>query len=64
MQLILQHRYDDAIAQLQKVLGADPASIVAHCNLWEALSLKQMYEQAFAEAKKCSSRRLTPNTFS
>ncbi len=50
--LLDRRRYDDAIAQLQKVLRTDPNFPLAHQFLWEAFHLKRMYEEALAEAKK------------
>ncbi len=52
LRLLELGRYDDAIAQLQKVLRTDPNFPHAHGILSEAFHQKRMYEEALAEAKK------------
>ncbi len=50
--LVYLGRYDEAIAQLQKVLAAQPDYSSAHLGLWGAYYKKHIYEEALAEAKK------------
>ena len=52
MRLLDLGRYEDAIAQLQKVLRTDPNFPHAHGILSEAFHKKGMYEEELAEAKK------------
>jgi serine/threonine-protein kinase len=47
--LYLQHRYDDAIKQLQKVLEANPNFNAAHFFLGQAYSQKGRFQEAIAE---------------
>jgi TolB-like protein/DNA-binding winged helix-turn-helix (wHTH) protein len=51
-QLVYLGRYDEAIAQLQKVLSTEPNFSSAHMGLWGAYYKKGMYEEALAEARK------------
>ncbi len=45
-------RYDEAIAQLSKVLATEPNFSSAHMGLWGAYYKKGMYDEALAEAIK------------
>jgi tetratricopeptide (TPR) repeat protein len=51
-QLIYVGRYDEAIAQLRKVLDTEPDFSSAHMGLWGAYYKKGMYREALAEARK------------
>lgn len=51
-QLAYLRRYDEAIAQLEKVLIEVPNSTSAHLGLWAAYYKKGMEREALAEAKK------------
>jgi len=51
-QLIYVQRYDEAIAQLSKVLATEPDFSSAHMGLWGAYYKKGMHEEALAEAIK------------
>jgi len=53
--LLVAHRYDEAIEQLQKPLEMDPDFYPARQGLWSAYRHKNLYEEAFAEAKKAFS---------
>ena len=50
--LIYLGRYDEAIAQLQKVLDTVPDFSSAHMGLWGAYYKKGMYAEALAEARQ------------
>jgi TolB-like protein/DNA-binding winged helix-turn-helix (wHTH) protein/Tfp pilus assembly protein PilF len=49
--LIYLGRYNEAIAQLQKVLATEPDFSSAHMGLWGAYYKKKMYSEALSEAK-------------
>jgi len=51
-QLIYVGRYDEAIAQLRKVLETEPNFSSAHMSLWGAYYKNGMYAEALAEARK------------
>jgi len=51
-QLIYVQRYDEAIAQLSKVLATEPDFSSAHMGLWGAYYKKGMHDEALAEAIK------------
>jgi len=51
-QLIYVRRYDEAIAQLRKVLATEPDFSSAHMGLWGAYYKKGMHDEALAEAIK------------
>ena len=51
-QLIYVQRYDEAIAQLSKVLATQPDFSSAHMGLWGAYYKKGMHDEALAEAIK------------
>ena len=51
-QLIYVQRYDQAIAQLSKVLATEPDFSSAHMGLWGAYYKKGMHDEALAEAIK------------
>ncbi|MGD0467214.1 MAG: winged helix-turn-helix domain-containing protein [Terriglobales bacterium] len=51
-QLIYVRRYDEAIAQLSKVLATEPDFSSAHMGLWGAYYKKGMHDEALAEAIK------------
>jgi tetratricopeptide (TPR) repeat protein len=50
--LVYLRRYDEAIAQLRKVLATEPDFSSAHLGLWGAFYKKGMYGEAIAEARK------------
>lgn len=50
--LVYLGRYDEAIAQLRKVLAANPEFSSAHLGLWGAYYKKRMLTQALDEAKR------------
>jgi serine/threonine protein kinase/Tfp pilus assembly protein PilF len=50
--LAVARRYDEAIEQLQKPLEMDPTFYPARQGLWRLYRYKNLYEEAFAEAKK------------
>jgi TolB-like protein/Tfp pilus assembly protein PilF len=50
--LAVARRYDEAIEQLQKPLEMDPSFYPARQTLWRIYQYKNLYEEAFAEAKK------------
>jgi TolB-like protein/DNA-binding winged helix-turn-helix (wHTH) protein/Tfp pilus assembly protein PilF len=50
--LVYLQRYDEAIAQLRKVLATVPDFSSAHMGLWGAFYKKGMKEEALAEARK------------
>jgi len=50
--LMYEKRYDEAIAQLRKVLAAQPDFSSAHMGLWGAYYKKGMDGEALAEAKR------------
>ncbi len=50
--LLVAHRYDEAIEQLQKPLEMDPSFYPARQALWRIYQYKNLYEEAFREAKK------------
>ncbi|MFC1603811.1 protein kinase [Planctomycetota bacterium] len=52
---LVAHRYDEAIEQLQKPLEMDPSFYPARQALWRIYRYKNLYEEAFAEAKKAFS---------
>jgi tetratricopeptide (TPR) repeat protein len=52
MPLLVAHRYDEAIEQLQKPLEIDPSFYPARQTLWRIYQYKNLYEEAFREAKK------------
>jgi serine/threonine protein kinase/TolB-like protein/Tfp pilus assembly protein PilF len=49
---LVAHRYDEAIEQLQKPLEMDPSFYPARQALWRIYRYKNLYEEAFREAKK------------
>ena len=51
-QLVYLGRYDEAVAQLRKVLDTEPDFSSAHMGLWGAYYKKGMYVEALAEARK------------
>ncbi len=53
--LLVAHRCDEAIEQLQKPLEMDPDFYPARQGLWSAYRHKNLYDEAFAEAKKAFS---------
>jgi serine/threonine protein kinase/tetratricopeptide (TPR) repeat protein len=50
--LAVARRYDEAVEQLQKPLEMDPSFYPARQGLWRLYRYKNLYEEAFAEAKK------------
>jgi serine/threonine protein kinase/Tfp pilus assembly protein PilF len=50
--LAVARQYDEAIEQLQKPLEMDPSFYPARQGLWRLYRYKNLYEEAFAEAKK------------
>ncbi len=50
--LAVARRYDEAIEQHQKPLEMDPSFYPARQGLWRLYRYKNMYEEAFQEAKK------------
>jgi tetratricopeptide (TPR) repeat protein len=55
--LAVARRYDEAIEQLQKPLEMDPSFYPARQGLWRLYRYKNLYDEAFAEAKKTFSLR-------
>ena len=54
-QLAVARRYDEAIEQLQKALEMGPSFYPARQAFWRIYRYKNLYEEAFAEAKKAFS---------
>lgn len=51
-QLVYVGRYDEAIAQIQKVLAEEPNSSSAHLGLWDAFYKKGLDQEAVQEAER------------
>jgi len=50
--LVFLRRFDEAIAQMSKILIAEPNFSSAYLGLWGAFHQKRMYEEALEHAKK------------